>query len=232
MSYFTPVQRRLRRRAGLKRLGLAFVAMVVASILDRPVYWLLRHALDIQKHDVDGEDWWEFLRAFGYMPLWAFVAVTFFIHDRARNTDPYRPDKSYQRGLLVLLAPILAGLAAEVLKVLFARERPDMHDGWYHFRPLFSSLLDSGGLGLPSSHTAVAFGGACVTALLFPAARVALMVGAVGCAASRVLAHAHFVSDCVLAAIVAAWIARALFEHAQEGRRPDGSLVAVRRRLG
>ncbi|MEO0483329.1 MAG: phosphatase PAP2 family protein [Planctomycetota bacterium] len=231
MTYFSPAQRRLRRSAFFRRFGLVIAAMIAATAIDRPVYWVLRRVLEIEKPDVEGEDWWEFLRAFGYLPTWVFIAGTVLLFDRL-HADPRRPNRAFTRASVILLAPVLSGLAAEVLKVLFARERPDGHGGWYHFRPIFSSLFDSGGLGLPSSHTAVAFGGAWATALLFPFARPALLVGAIGCAASRVLAHAHFVSDCVLAAIVAMVIARALFEATNEGRRPNASLIDVRRRLG
>jgi membrane-associated phospholipid phosphatase len=55
---------------------------------------------------------------------------------------------------------------------------------------------------LPSSHVLVAFAAATVLARLFPRAWGLWYLLAAGCAVTRVLAMAHFLSDTVVAALV------------------------------
>ena len=55
-------------------------------------------------------------------------------------------------------------------------------------------------MGLPSSHTLVAFAGAAALARVFPRARWVFYVLAGGCAITRVMANAHFLSDVTVAA--------------------------------
>ncbi|MGH7560630.1 MAG: phosphatase PAP2 family protein, partial [Gemmatimonadales bacterium] len=64
-------------------------------------------------------------------------------------------------------------------------------------------------IGLPSSHVMVAFAGAAVLARLFPGAAPVGYLLAAGCALTRVLARAHFLSDVVVGA-VAGWAVGAL----------------------
>jgi membrane-associated phospholipid phosphatase len=68
------------------------------------------------------------------------------------------------------------------------------------FRPWDERTWSGAGLAFPSSHAAVAFGGAAILARLYPRARWVGYTLAVGCAATRVLARAHFLSDVVFAA--------------------------------
>ena len=56
---------------------------------------------------------------------------------------------------------------------------------------------------MPSTHAIVAFAAAAVLARLWPRARVIWYGLAAGCALTRVWTRAHFVSDCVVAAVVA-----------------------------
>jgi membrane-associated phospholipid phosphatase len=58
-------------------------------------------------------------------------------------------------------------------------------------------------MGLPSSHTLVAFAGAFALARLFPRARWVFYALAAGCGLTRVMATAHYLSDTVVAACVA-----------------------------
>jgi membrane-associated phospholipid phosphatase len=55
---------------------------------------------------------------------------------------------------------------------------------------------------MPSSHTMVAFAAATALARIFPAARWIWYTLAAGCAATRVLDRAHFVSDISLGALL------------------------------
>jgi membrane-associated phospholipid phosphatase len=105
-------------------------------------------------------------------------------------------------GGLLLLAPALGGLVAELAKLGFRRVRPGEIPGEYVFRALGDRPFYSGGLGLPSSHTLVAFSGAAILARLFPRAAPVWFLLAAGCGFTRVEAGAHYVSDVVVAGIL------------------------------
>ena len=105
--------------------------------------------------------------------------------------------------LAARLGPTLGGLSAEVLKLLLRRLRPDAEQFGYAFRSFADGPWSNRGMGLPSSHTLVAFAGAFALARLFPRARWVFYVLAAGCGLSRVMATAHFLSDTVVAACVA-----------------------------
>jgi membrane-associated phospholipid phosphatase len=125
---------------------------------------------------------------------------------------------------LLLFSPAVAGGVAEVLKIVLRRERPGLHEGGYVFRPFADRLFDTRDLGLPSSHTMVAFGGAAILARLFPrTAPVAYLVAA-GCGLSRVMAGAHFASDVMVGAL-AGWLVGALLWQ-YFGRTPAGDIPA------
>ena len=55
---------------------------------------------------------------------------------------------------------------------------------------------------MPSSHTLVAFAGATAMARLFPRAWWLWYLLAAGCALTRVMAVAHFLSDTIVAALL------------------------------
>jgi membrane-associated phospholipid phosphatase len=120
---------------------------------------------------------------------------------------------------MLFWSPLLAGAMAEVLKVLVRRERPAIHDGAYGFRPWDERTWSGAGLAFPSSHAAVAFGGAFMLARIFPRSKWVGIALAVGCGVTRVAARAHFVSDVVFAAgigwLVSWWLWR--------GWRPRGA---------
>jgi membrane-associated phospholipid phosphatase len=75
-----------------------------------------------------------------------------------------------------------------------------VHAGEYGFRAFSERTWSTAGLALPSSHALVAFAGAAMLARLYPRARWVGYVLAAGCGVTRVLAHAHFLSDVVMAA--------------------------------
>lgn len=78
-----------------------------------------------------------------------------------------------------MLSPALSGGLAEILKLTFRRERPS-ELGAYVFRSLSDRPWSSSGLGLPSSHAAVAFGGSMALMILFPRLRWPALVMAMG----------------------------------------------------
>lgn len=108
--------------------------------------------------------------------------------------------RAIRRGVLIFLCPAAAGLAAEALKLVFHRMRPEFGDGLYRFR--FTDFWSSSGLGLPSSHAAPAVAFALALAAVFPRYVLAFVVLAVLVCLSRVLAGAHYLSDAYAGAVV------------------------------
>jgi membrane-associated phospholipid phosphatase len=192
MSEETPESVGLRSaRSAWIALAVTLVAFVVASLADK---WIYDHVMNPTVYE---RDWGRLLRVMGFQGTWFALALAVGLTDGAA-TPPKRHSK--HRAWLLFLAPGLAGLAAEVLKIAIRRERPGLHEGMYGFRPWAERTFSGGGLALPSSHAAVAFGGAAMIAYLFPRARWVGYSLAVGCAVTRLLARAHFASDVVLGA--------------------------------
>ncbi|HEX8271629.1 MAG TPA: phosphatase PAP2 family protein [Longimicrobiaceae bacterium] len=179
-------------------------ALLLAHLVDR---WAFVHLADA---GLAGEDLGRMLRVMGFLPLWATAAVALALHDW-----PLRAERgtraALSRGLLLLLGAGLGGLAAELLKLVFRRERPRAHAGEYVFRAWTERPLSTGGLALPSSHALVAWGAAAVLAHLFPRARWVWYALAAGCSWSRVAAGAHFVSDVALSAVVGLLVGEGLW---------------------
>ncbi|GJM19805.1 MAG: hypothetical protein DHS20C14_20180 [Phycisphaeraceae bacterium] len=176
-------------------LGVAVAALVfvVASAFDRV---LILELADPSKRD---DSWRWALKQFGDIRFWLIVAVIAFAWKR---------DWRWPAGIAGSAA--LAGGLAELAKHILGRERPvddfviqnGAHYVWKDgpLGPLLAGFWDSHNLGLPSSHTATAFGGAAVLAILAPRLCVPALVLAAGCGLTRVLAGAHFPSDVVLGA--------------------------------
>jgi membrane-associated phospholipid phosphatase len=166
----------------------------VALILDRTVYLYFY----IQNPDI--QDWYRLLRIGGYLPYWLLVALAWMLMDRdAIQAKGVR--RALTRGFLLSASVISSGILAEVLKILIRRERPGLHAGYYFFRPWREGPLDSTGLGLPSSHAAVAFAATWALCLLYPRATPVWLLVGLGCGVSRLLDRAHFLSDVYLAAV-------------------------------
>jgi membrane-associated phospholipid phosphatase len=182
-------------------MATAILALGVATALDP---WAFRH---LALPDVYGRDWGRLLRILGFLPTWALVSIALVLCDA--SPDVARASRVRRlRGLLPLVSAALAGLAGEVLKLLLRRERPEAHAGAYVFRSWSHHPFSTGGLALPSSHAVVAFGAAAMLARLYPRARWLWYALAAGCALTRLLARAHFLSDVTLAAI-AGWVVAA-----------------------
>lgn len=184
-------------RTAWRVLAVAVVAFVAATFADKWVYDT------IQDPRVYERDWGRLLRIMGFQGTWFALALAVGLHDGGVHPPLERPRR---RAWLLFWSPALAGLAAEVLKITIRRERPGLHDGLYGFRDWADRTWSGGGLALPSSHTAVAFGGAAILAHLFPRARWVGYTLAAGCAVTRLMARAHFASDVVLGAAVG-WVA-------------------------
>lgn len=156
--------------------------------------WVYQH---IENPAVYDRDWGRLLRVMGFLGTWLALALAVALQE---GGDTARRALAKRRAGLLFFSAALGGLLAEILKLLFRRERPAIHDGEYGFRAFSERTWSTAGLALPSSHTLVAFAGAAMLARLYPRARWVGYTLAVGCGVTRVLAHAHFLSDVVLAA--------------------------------
>ncbi|MGP1273648.1 MAG: phosphatase PAP2 family protein [Phycisphaerales bacterium] len=156
-------------------------------------------------------DWYQVLRQIGNMLTWVLVALMLW------GVDAHADGRAFTRaattrGARLVVAAAGAGLIAELLKLLVARERPMIAGGLeyqghvYHW-PLVEPLLGQGNLGFPSSHAAVAFGAAIALARLVPGTWPVMVFLALGCAWTRLLMGAHFLTDVVAGAAIAwAWV--------------------------
>jgi undecaprenyl-diphosphatase len=94
---------------------------------------------------------------------------------------------------------------AELLKLVMRRHRPSPVNDGQHVYDWFGPHVEGRGLGLASSHTAVAFGAAAILWMWSPRAGVLAGLLACGCAMTRMFAGAHFLSD-VYAGAVLGWL--------------------------
>ncbi len=168
---------------------IAVVAIACAHLLDGTA-WRSARLLT-----VNDKDWGRLLRSMGYLPTWGVIALGFWLQQRDH------PRRAAYAGALVL-GPALGGALAEGLKLSIRRLRPNPDVFEYAFRPFVDGPLSNRGMGMPSSHVLVAFAGAAVLAHLYPRARWLWYALAAGCAATRVLAMGHFLSDTVVAAVL------------------------------
>jgi membrane-associated phospholipid phosphatase len=178
----------------------AGLLMALAFVLDP---WVWRH---LSYPAVYEHDWGRLLRVTGSLVFWAPLTLAMGLQLRAGH--PPRSAGVWR----VLAAPVLAGGVAELLKLLVRRERPGLHEGTYVFRGFAERPFDTHDIGFPSSHAVVAFAGAAVLSRVYPRAGAVAYALALGCAATRVLAQAHFASDVVAGGIagwaVGAWVGR------------------------
>lgn len=177
-----------------------FAGLLTAiALLSDP--WLWRH---VQYDRIYEHDWGRLLRVMGSLVLWVPLALALWLELRVRE-GAHR-----SRAWMLLEATVLAGLIAELLKLLIRRERPGLHEGAYFYRSFADRPLDTHDIGFPSSHVMVAFAGAAALSRWYPRAGLVAYGLATGCAATRLLARAHFASDLVAAAIagwaVATWL--------------------------
>ncbi len=174
---------------------IAVAATIVAHLLDP---WAWQH---LRNSAVYERDWGRALRVMGYLPIWLLLAAALWLETGDRR-----------RAAGLAFVPALGGLVAEVIKLVVRRERPNLHDGEYVFRPFADHLMSSKAMGVPSSHAVVAFAAAWVLCRYYPRAYPIWIALAAGCALTRVLAGAHFLSDVVIAAAVA-WLLVAVVWH-------------------
>lgn len=187
-------------RALVRDAAIAVVLIALSLLADG---WVAEH---VRFGRVYETDWGRMLRNFGYLPFWLLAAIALALHDRERR-------EWWRRGALLLAAPAAAGIVGELLKIIVRRMRPPDVGSAYAFRAFTDHPFSSRGFGFPSSHAVVAFGAAAMLSRLFPRGRIVWYATAIGCAVSRLLAHAHYLSDVVAAAIIGIAVAALLWRY-------------------
>jgi membrane-associated phospholipid phosphatase len=184
------------------------IALIALSMLADG--WVSQHVLFARVYETD---WGRMLRTFGYLPFWLTAAIALALNDRDSR-------EWWRRALLLAAAPTLAGIVGELLKIVVRRMRPSSDGSGYAFRAFSDHPFSSRGLGFPSSHGVVAFGAAAILARLFPRARVVWYAAAVACIVTRLLAHAHYLSDVVAAALIGIAVAALLWRYSAPRATP------------
>ncbi|HEY2848645.1 MAG TPA: phosphatase PAP2 family protein [Gemmatimonadaceae bacterium] len=195
----------------------AIALTVTLAVFAIPAFgdqWAYAHVYQAKVYD---HDWAMALRATGTLYVWIPVALILWLVERERDAGTAK-----RRALLVLGSPVLAGALCEVFKLLIRRERPDVDLGNYVFRAWSDHPFSSAGLSTPSSHTMVAFGAATMLARMYPRARWVFYLFAVGCATTRVMAHAHYLSDVTFGALLGWAVAWGLWMEVGRPRMEDG----------
>ncbi|MEM1184493.1 MAG: phosphatase PAP2 family protein [Planctomycetota bacterium] len=215
-------------------MGLMLVGVMVAAWLMSPIDRLVYPLLVID--DVRGKDWHQLFRQIGFIPTWWIVAIIFWRLDAAHRDRVFEvapswpPRPAHHRAGLIVLSSLCAGAVAEAFKGIIGRSRPDSEGVVFWFERPWLVIAEKAepGFGLPSSHAAVAFGGAAMVALLEPRLRTLLIVLASGCALSRLNAGAHTLSDVLAGAAIGIGIAHLLHRAGQGPRRGvAGGLVPL-----
>ena len=178
-------------------LSCVLIAVVLIALSMLADGWVAEH---VRYGRVYETDWGRMLRNFGYLPFWLLAAIALALHDRESSAW-------WRRAAMLAAAPTLAGMAGEALKILVRRGRPPDVGNAYAFRAWSNHPLSSRGFGFPSSHAVVAFGAAAILSRMFPRARWVWYAAAAACAFSRLLAHAHYLSDVVAGAAIGIGVA-------------------------
>jgi PAP2 superfamily. len=147
------------------------------------------------------------LRVWGSLWTWCLIALAATLQHCSGRLALGSPARAL--GLPLLLVPASAGGLAELLKLLIRRKRPSELEV-YLFRAWNEQPWSTKGLGLPSSHAAVAFAGSMALALLYPRLAWPALVVAMGCGFTRIASGAHYPSDVVAGAMVGIFTALAL----------------------
>lgn len=195
------------------------IGLVICLCWDRAVYLNLADAaalgdpaaMEVAEKALEQQAWYIGLRLLGDLTwivliLLPVLGLRDWAHFAAQHTAS--PGRIFRRGVFVLLSAALAGGAAEVLKLVVRRLRPDSAldasnvGGWFMFRAPWDRPLVAENLGFASSHTAVAFGAAFALGFVWPRWRWAFLLLATGTAITRLLVGAHFLSDAFAGAVL------------------------------
>ncbi len=169
----------------------------------------LAHLFDFQIENIPKlennkkSDLIQMFRGWGFLGTWVLIAITarLLAKPHRQGTMTGWRHHLYRKEWLLFASPLISGGAAEIGKIIIRRMRPH-GEFFYTYRSWLTDPLSSSGLGLPSSHTAVAFGGSTILFMLFPKLRYPAIIMAAGCMLTRVLSGAHYLSDGVAGAIL------------------------------
>ena len=184
---------RLTTRRLIVLAGLGMLAFAILTLVDLSLGKTFASQGSVRKNDL-----YYLFRVWGSIWPWLLFSVALALSGKGNNQANH-PKKS----AFLLFSPILSGACAELLKLTLRRERPSQLET-YVFRSFTDRPWSSSGLGLPSSHAAVAFGGSMALIILFPRLRWPALVMAVGCALTRVVAGAHYPTDIYIGSLVGA----------------------------
>ncbi|MBA4119221.1 MAG: hypothetical protein C0513_00730 [Isosphaera sp.] len=191
-----------------------FLGCVALCVALWPLDAALVPLMDAHGTRTEDADWFRGLRALGSVYPWLALCAVYALVDSGRRGGS-GARLTWSRGPFVVAAPVLAGLAAELLKPLIGRARPDAR--WlldrtldqadpatftYVWIPWAERLGAVSDLGAPSSHAAVSMAGMAALAVLHPRGAPALLALAAGCGLTRVLSRGHYASDVALGAAV------------------------------
>lgn len=197
----------LTRRARWPWL-LCLIGFLLALAWDRAIFLRLAITDKAAKDRLEILDWYWTFRVLGSFWPWLILAAIFVLADSAASK---RPAYYLRRATLLLLSAASSGLAAELLKRVIGRLRPDAADGWNAFKPFLRGFVDPSNLGFPSSHAATAFGAAFALAFMHPRTAPVVLAAAVGCAVTRLATGAHFFSDVYAALLISYALSRLLY---------------------
>ena len=192
----------------LRRVQIAVASTLAACALAMPLDPLVFGRFD--HIDLGAMDWYRMLRIVGYLPTWLIVALAFVLIDSKRAPKIGWPLATSRMGLMGM-SVILAAIIAELMKLGVRRLRPNAADGQYLFRAWTDGPLNNSGLGMPSSHAAVAFAAMTLLCYLYPRAAIVWIPLAIGCALSRCITDAHFISDAAVGAALGILAAKAVW---------------------
>ncbi len=215
------------RRSRLALLGIGLVLVALATLIDRAAFHATyvgagrdASAASAARDAIAKKDWYQALRAVGYLPTWVALGLACLVVALApaRARGVASPPGSASLGIRLIIAPLLAGGLAEALRPIVGRVRPLFTDGQTMFGSVPGLAREQISFGGASSHAAVAFGGAFALVLAHPRLAWIALPLAAGCGYTRMLSGAHFLSD-VLAGAVLGYLSAMLVGFLQP-RRP------------
>ena len=180
--------------AGRMVVRYAVIAIVLIALSLLADGWVAEH---VRFGRVYETDWGRMLRNFGYLPFWLLAAIALALHDREQQGSWWR------RGALLLAAPALAGNRGRAAQdhscAACARRMWEAHTHSARSAIIHSARAASVfRAATPSSPSGrPRFSRDC-----FRVHECVWYAAAVGCAVSRLLAHAHYLSDVVAAALI------------------------------
>jgi membrane-associated phospholipid phosphatase len=179
-----------------RRLLLALLLLIIAFVLDRHAYGLLR-AVTLYEH------WGEMREGLTTAKFLGSGLGTVMILLSVALIDP----RGWRRARVLLLVVLAASGLTAAIKVMSGRERPshlDQKPGEERisFHGPGKGLRQAPFQSFPSGHTTTAFATATCLASFYPPARALFYTVATANGVNRVVKHQHFLSDVTAAALI------------------------------